>query len=287
MIFVAKNADFSENKIGTVVIPEEITISNFTRNAINASGESLSEQQEIALEVFFRKIGAISNNSLWVKIKFLFIPMLTNNVNKAFVNYVDNNGVEISGVNSFTTAYECIMGKGIRSTLSYNSSSSDNDCPSISTIKDFIASSSGYTIMDYPSQETSNFNIFFAYNIDYLAYNQAGIDYKNKPDSYNHLGKGKGFCYGLTSKDNTNVIISWNNDGSYTTEEQVRENSITFSDIIAFYIFGQNGSAKTQVETGVTERTAHRIYLVAEPFASEEMITYSNACDEFIKAFVE
>lgn len=282
MIFVAKNADFSENKLQTIVIPEDVTISEFTNKAINASGEYLTEKQEIALEIFFREIGAISNNALWAKIKFLFIPMLTNNVNKAFVNYVNNNNVEISDVDSYEIAYECIMGKGIRSTLPYSMASNTDDCPSISVVRDFLSSSNGYTIMDYPSQETNSFYIYYCGN-DYFAYNTSGIDYKNKPSRYNHPGEGKGYCYGITAKDSTNVILSWYNEG-YKSEEQTRSSSI--EKITSFYIFGKNRAAKTQAEAGVTERTAHRIYLVAEQFTSEEMITYSKACDKFINSFI-
>ena len=286
MIFVAKNADFSANKIGTVEIPEDITVGTFTRSAIAASGGSFTEGQEVALEKFFRSIGAVDNTALWQKIKILLLPMIVSDINKAFMNYVGNNVLDFTGVSNFDTAYECVKGKGIRSTLPVGEASQDNDCPDILLMKQYINEQSGYTLMDYPSQKTRIFNMLFL-AIDYFAWNAGGISYKGSPQ-YNHKEENvKGKMLGLTAKDASNVIISfYGRDGRYMTEEQTRSSQIDSWSSPFSFLFGTNGVAKTQAENGMTERTAHGVIVFGEPFTGDEMIQVSNACDAFKNKFI-
>ena len=129
--------------------------------------------------------------------------------------------------------------------------------------------------------------IKWAGNIDYLEYGAGGIRYTACPEQYNYLGKGLGHMYGLCANGNTDVLVSFYNTGSYTAVEQTRTAPITFTDIRNFYIFGTDGAARTQAESGVTERTAHRIYMVGEPFAADEMTLFSGACEDLVAVFAE
>lgn len=90
MIIKLNGADFSANNIGKIDFP--IEISNFTKRAIEASGSTMDTNKQIALEIFFRSVGAIGSVSgLWSKLTYVYLPFLGDNVTKAFVNYKDNS----------------------------------------------------------------------------------------------------------------------------------------------------------------------------------------------------
>ena len=94
MIIVLKEADFSDNNIGQIVIPEEIN--PFTTAAITASGNSFTNVQTQAINRFFKSIGAFDNTGIFAKLGFLYLPMLAVDVSKAFVNYKDNTSIEVN-----------------------------------------------------------------------------------------------------------------------------------------------------------------------------------------------
>lgn len=89
MIIKLNGADFSANNIGKIDLSTEI--SEFTKRAITASGSTMSTDQQNALEVFFRNIGAIGSGSeLWSKLTNVYLPFLGVDVTKSFVNYKGN-----------------------------------------------------------------------------------------------------------------------------------------------------------------------------------------------------
>ena len=89
MIIKLNGADFSANNIGKIDFP--IEISEFTKRAIIASGSKMTTEQQNALEVFFRNVGAIGSGSeLWGKLTKVYLPFLGVDVTKSFVNYKGN-----------------------------------------------------------------------------------------------------------------------------------------------------------------------------------------------------
>lgn len=91
MILVLNGADFSEANIGQIEIPRELD--DFTKAAIVASGNSsMTDEQKMALDTFFRSIGAIDGSGVFAKLKYLYMPVLANTVSYALVNYKNNSG---------------------------------------------------------------------------------------------------------------------------------------------------------------------------------------------------
>lgn len=90
MIVQINNADFSEKNIGKI----STGIDPFTIAAIAASGNTtMSNNQKIALNTFFKQIGATqgSTSQIFGKMKFIYLPMIAADVAKALVNYKTNN----------------------------------------------------------------------------------------------------------------------------------------------------------------------------------------------------
>lgn len=85
MIFIAKEADFSANNIGKVILD----YSDLTKNVLNAFDQNaLSTTQKDALDTLFT---TLTVNGMLSKIVKLYMPVLAKDKNKAFINIVDQN----------------------------------------------------------------------------------------------------------------------------------------------------------------------------------------------------
>lgn len=90
MILVLKNADFSENNLGQVDIPREL--SQFTLDAIEASGNTtMTNAQKIVLDELFLAMGAGTQDSVMSKMRKVYLPIIAGDLSKALVNYADDN----------------------------------------------------------------------------------------------------------------------------------------------------------------------------------------------------
>jgi hypothetical protein len=75
-------------------IPIIDTISDFTLAAITASGNNtLSNEQKFAVENFFRTIGATKNTGIWTKLDYVFLPILSTDIEHTLVDYKTNQAV--------------------------------------------------------------------------------------------------------------------------------------------------------------------------------------------------
>ena len=106
-------------------LPVLEVMQQFTLDAITASGNSsMTDYQKWALNHFFYQIGAIDNNSLWAKVKYLAIPMICGDVNgKALRDYKNNAEVTFSE----GTWENHGVSKAGATALSSNFSGSNND----------------------------------------------------------------------------------------------------------------------------------------------------------------
>lgn len=117
MIIRLSRADFSANNIGKYEFQKEL--SQFTLDAIAASGKVMTDEQKYALEDFFSNVGAIDNNGIWAKLDKVYIPFIGADVTKGLMNYKNNNldntlnadnltlvngGVRVSGSSNVTSA---------------------------------------------------------------------------------------------------------------------------------------------------------------------------------------
>lgn len=90
MVIVLKDADFSASNIGQIEI--EVKIDEFTEAAITASGNaSMTTSQQNALNSFFKTLGAFGGNgTIWNKLTFLWLPVISGDLAHSLVNYKDN-----------------------------------------------------------------------------------------------------------------------------------------------------------------------------------------------------
>lgn len=90
MVIVLKDADFSANNIGQIEI--DVTIDEFTEAAITASGNSsMTTSQQNALNSYFKTLGAFGGTgTIWNKLTFLWLPVISGDLAHSFVNYKDN-----------------------------------------------------------------------------------------------------------------------------------------------------------------------------------------------------
>lgn len=110
MIIRLSRADFSANNIGKYEFPKEL--SQFTLDAIAASGKVMTDEQKYAMEDFFTSIGAIDNNGIWAKLDKVYIPFIGADVTKGLVNYKDNNLDNTLNANNLTLVNGGVKVKG-------------------------------------------------------------------------------------------------------------------------------------------------------------------------------
>lgn len=110
MIIRLSRADFSANNIGKYEFPKEL--SQFTLDAIAASGKVMTDEQKYALENFFSSVGAIENNGIWAKLDKVYIPFIGADVTKGLINYKDNNLDNTLNSNNLTLVNGGVKVKG-------------------------------------------------------------------------------------------------------------------------------------------------------------------------------
>lgn len=109
MILVLKGADFSANNLGQVEITAELN--EFTKAAIAASGNlTMNDMQKSALNTFFNKVGAFTSTGIWAKTHYAWLPIISGDLDKAFLNYKSN---EVNVVPEAT--YWSLVDGGIKS----------------------------------------------------------------------------------------------------------------------------------------------------------------------------
>jgi hypothetical protein len=89
-------------------LPVVETMQQFTLDAIAASGNNnMTDAQKWALNHFFYQIGAINNDGVFAKTKYLFLPMICGSVKgKVLVNYKDNTTYSISSATEEAIAFD-------------------------------------------------------------------------------------------------------------------------------------------------------------------------------------
>lgn len=104
MLIVLKGADFSANKIGTVVLPRE-NVDVTTSEILSNYTKSLSINVQYALDDL---VIGLKSNGIWAKIVYAYFPCLANSVTEAL--YEAKGGIALSeAVNSasiITTGYQ-------------------------------------------------------------------------------------------------------------------------------------------------------------------------------------
>lgn len=101
MIIVLRDADFSANKLGTTNTGgtgsgsgssgQGGVLLEYTTNAIAASGNTnLTSAQKNALNNLFIALGADGSKNIMSKMKYIYLPILCNDVSKAMVNYASS-----------------------------------------------------------------------------------------------------------------------------------------------------------------------------------------------------
>ncbi len=104
MLIVLKGADFSANKIGTVVVPRD-SLDSTTQSILDNYTKVLSTSVKYSFDDL---IIALKANGIWSKIVFAYFPFLANSVEEAL--YEAKGGIALSGVvnagSIVTTGYQ-------------------------------------------------------------------------------------------------------------------------------------------------------------------------------------
>lgn len=117
MILVLEGADFSADNIGKVQVTTELH--PFTKSAIQASGNTtLTNEQKSALDALFLAMGVDGSNNVMSKMRYMYLPILCNDVTKALVNYAsaDFNVDMVLDQNQWELRNHGLVGKNNSST---------------------------------------------------------------------------------------------------------------------------------------------------------------------------
>lgn len=117
MILVLKGADFSADNLGKVQVTTELH--PFTKSAIQASGNTtLTSEQKSALDALFLAMGVDGSNDVMSKMRYMYLPILCNDVTKALVNYAsaDFNVDKVLDQNQWELRNHGLVGKNNSST---------------------------------------------------------------------------------------------------------------------------------------------------------------------------
>ena len=74
----------------SVNVTYDLGIDEFTKSAILSSGNSFNDSQTLAIDSFFKAIGATGGTGIWSKLKRVYLPVLSKDVSKAVFNYKTN-----------------------------------------------------------------------------------------------------------------------------------------------------------------------------------------------------
>lgn len=108
MIAILNNADFSENNIGRVIIP--IELSQWTLDVISKfPSYSWTLEKKNAVELFYRSLVI---NGILDRMEYLALPVLCGTTITDAVQNLKEGGVSISNMGN-TAIYETVVGKGL------------------------------------------------------------------------------------------------------------------------------------------------------------------------------
>lgn len=108
MIAILNNADFSENNIGRVIIP--IELSQWTLDVISKfPSYSWTLEKKNAVELFYRSLVI---NGILDRMEYLALPVLCGTTITDAVQNLKEGGVSISSMGN-TAIYETVVGKGL------------------------------------------------------------------------------------------------------------------------------------------------------------------------------
>lgn len=75
----------------SIYVTYDLGIDEFTKSAILSSGNSFSDSQKLAIDSFFKAIGATEGTGIWSKLKKVYLPILAVDIHKAIVDYKLNH----------------------------------------------------------------------------------------------------------------------------------------------------------------------------------------------------
>lgn len=75
----------------SVNVTYDLGIDEFTKSAILSSGNSFNDSQTLAIDSFFKAIGATEGTGIWSKLKKVYLPILAVDIHKAIVDYKLNH----------------------------------------------------------------------------------------------------------------------------------------------------------------------------------------------------
>lgn len=280
MILVLNGADFSADNIGKVQVT--IELHPFTKSAIQASGNTtLTNKQKSALNALFLAMGVDGSNNVMSKMRYMYLPILCNDVTKALVNYAsaDFNVDKVLDQNQWELRNHGLVGKNNSSTnaitltlASEKALFGDNftemflrtepyaiDAKNLSNITGIIRSNKFLGARE-------NVNIYGIYSVS--TYGYSDIDASLKPSG---VVQANGYSIrGTTDND-------WRLEGKVYKDKTVTISLLTHEQNETVYVFGLN--------TKNTENP-YGALIMGEGITSEQFHNIMDRLDDLYKSFL-
>lgn len=280
MILVLKGADFSADNLGKVQVTTELH--PFTKSAIQASGNTtLTNEQKSALDALFLAMGVDGSNNVMSKMRYMYLPILCNDVTKALVNYAsaDFNVDKVLDQNQWELRNHGLVGKNNSSTnaitltlASEKALFGDNftemflrtepyaiDAKNLSNITGIIRSNNFLGAKD-------DVNKYGVYSVD--TYGYSSFDSSLKPSG---VVQANGYSVRGTSDND------WRLEGKVYKDKTVTISLLTHGQNETVYIFGV-GTKNTENPYGAL--------IMGEGITSEQFHTIMDRLDDLYKSFL-
>lgn len=280
MILVLKGADFSADNLGKVQVTTELH--PFTKSAIQASGNTtLTSEQKSALDALFLAMGVDGSNNVMSKMRYMYLPILCNDVTKSLVNYasVDFNVDKVLDPNQWELRNHGLVGKNNSSTdaitldlasdkalfgdnfteMFLRTEPYANDANNLSNITGVVRSG------DFIGAR-EDVNIYGIYSASTYGYSDIGTSIK--PSG---VVQANGYSIrGTTDND-------WRLEGNVYKDKTVTIESLTHGQNETVYIFG--------LETKNTENP-YGALIMGEGITSEQFHNIMDRLDDLYKSFL-
>lgn len=277
MIIVLNKADFSQNNIGKITLPEETyQLLPITTEVLSRFTTQFSITQQKAVDTFFRQL---SNAGILSKIKVLLLPLLAANINEACMNVLDGE-LAVTGKDSLTLTSR----KGIKPIVGKPLAHLNNDKEEILHIATYVNSIGSY-VENSGTKQTQ----FALSNSTYLSMGKNATNSNTQPAVQISTKK---LVFDINyANNNSSMIASYSKSegkllGSVGGEVKNLQFSETFDAKVVFYV-GQytGGSYNDETNNFAAMKSEQSIIALGDYVDESQHLAYNLALETLNSAF--
>lgn len=280
MIIVLNKADFSQNNIGKITLPEEtFQPLEITNKVLGRFSTEFSVSQKKAVDVFFRRL---SNAGILTKINVLLLPLLASTIDEACMNVIDGE-LSVTNKDSLT-----LTRKGIKPIVGKTVAYLNGNKSYIKHIATYVNSIGSY--VEYEGTKQSQFALA---NSSFLALGKNATNSNTQP------------CVQITDKkisfdvnyanNNSALIASYEESekkilGSVGGEVKSLELASSYNSSVLISIGTYTGVGENYTEnTGTysSMKSEQSIISLGDYIDESQHLAYNLALEELNNSFVE